>query len=191
MPNKPELPIKEFASSKDWEEWLAKNLQSSSGVWLKIAKKASGITTVTYAEGLDVALCYGWIDGQRRSFNEKYFIQKFTPRRPRSLWSKRNVGKVAELIAAGKMTPEGFAEIEAAKLDGRWDAAYDSQKDMVIPEDFIEAVESSTSAKENFAKLNKASLFHIGWRLQTAKTPTVRARRFQVLLEKLEKGEEL
>ncbi|RYG48441.1 bacteriocin-protection protein [bacterium] len=185
-----EAEIRPFASAAAWEAWLAENHASTQAIWLQIAKKGSGIETVTYDEALDIALCYGWIDGQRRTHCEKYFIQRFTPRRPRGLWSKRNVAKVAELIEAGRMRPSGLAEIEAAQRDGRWAAAYDSQKDMVVPEDFLLAVRASAPAAAHFATLKRTGLYVIGFRLHNARTPETRARRFAAMLEKLERGED-
>lgn len=182
----PELQIKPFQSSLAWEHWLSGNYHVKQGIWLKIAKKASGIKTVTYDEALDVALCYGWIDGQRKSFDGDYFVQRFTPRRSKSLWSKRNVGKALRLVDAKKMQSAGLAEIKAAQQDGRWQAAYESQKDMVVPEDFILAVQQNEKAKASFATLKKTDLYSIAWRLHTAKTPETRARRFKILLEMLE-----
>ena len=140
MPTSTELLILPFETKKKFAEWLAKNHDESVGLWLKIAKKATGISTVTYAEALDVALCYGWIDGQKGSFDEQYFLQKFTPRRPKSIWSKINVEKVAGLIASGEMKPAGLKAVEAAKQDGRWAAAYSSQKNMEVPADFQSAL---------------------------------------------------
>jgi uncharacterized protein YdeI (YjbR/CyaY-like superfamily) len=129
MSNDIEIPIKSFESAAAWEEWLSKNGDSQQELWLKIAKKASGITTVTYDEALDVALCYGWIDGLVNKYDDKCYIQRFTPRRSKSVWSKRNVGKVAELTKAGRMKAAGLAQVEAAKKNGRWQAAYDSKKE--------------------------------------------------------------
>ncbi len=183
--------IKPFASAKVWETWLSSNLGVTQGIWIQIAKKATGIATVTHDEALDVALCYGWIDGQRKSLDESYFLQKFTPRRARSLWSKRNITKVTALTESGRMQPGGYAEIDAAQEDGRWEAAYDAQKDMTIPDDFLAALEQNSAAKQHFSTLNKSSLFMIGWRLQTARTPETRARRMQVLITTLEKGQNL
>ncbi len=178
-----------FASASAWEMWLSGNTDTTQGVWLKIAKKASGIATVTYEEALDVALCYGWIDGQRKTFDADHFIQHFTPRRPRSLWSKRNVGKVAALIVSGKMQPAGLLEIETAQKDGRWDAAYDSPKDMVVPDDFVEAVKENELAQAAFNRSSKAEKYSIAWRLQTAKTAKIRQKRFIALLASLENAE--
>lgn len=185
MTNITEVPIKPFKSASAWQTWLSKNHGSKQGLWLKIAKKDSGIVTVTYDEALDAALCYGWIDGQKKTFDENYFLQKFTPRRPRSLWSKRNVAKVEELIKSGKMQPTGLVEFESAKKDGRLEAAYVSPKNMEIPKDFVMAVKKNKNAFEYFKILNKTSQYIIAWRLQTAKTPETRKRRFENLLQKL------
>jgi uncharacterized protein YdeI (YjbR/CyaY-like superfamily) len=187
MANNTEPQIMLFASSLAWEQWLSEFSPMQQGIWVQIAKKASGIITVTYDEALEVALCYGWIDGQRKSHNEDHFLQKFTPRRPKSLWSKRNVAKIAQLIDSARMQPAGLAEVEAAQQDGRWQAAYASQKDMVIPEDFLFAVQQNKKAAAFYSTLNKTNLYAIAWRLQTAKNPETRARRFGVLLEMLEK----
>lgn len=185
-----DLPVQTFATAVAWERWLAENQQLTQGIWIKIAKKASGIASVTHDEALDVALCYGWIDGQRNSHDDQYFLQKFTPRRPKSMWSKRNITKIAQLTESNRMQPRGFAEVEAAQADGRWQAAYDAQRDMTIPDDFILALEGNSEAKAMFTTLNKSNLFTIGWKLQTAKTPETRARRMAVLVDMLAKGEE-
>ena len=184
-----EIPMMSFPSAQEWERWLAENLGSECGIWMQLAKKGSGITTVTYDEALDVALCYGWIDGQKKSLDADFFLQKFTPRRKKSLWSKRNVGKALELIEAGRMQAAGLAEVELARKDGRWDAAYDLARDMTVPEDFVQAVGQDEKASAFFATLNKTNLYAIAWRLQTAKTPETRARRFAGLLEMVMKGE--
>src|SRR5215217_2699151 len=136
-----EIPTLPFESKKKFAAWLAKEHDKSTGVWMKLAKKNSGIASVTYEEALDVALCYGWIDGQKKGFDDKYWLQKFTPRGAKSIWSKINTQKVERLIASGEMKPAGLKAIEAAKRDGRWDAAYASQKNILIPEDFQAALE--------------------------------------------------
>jgi len=183
-----DYPIIPFATAAEFEEWLVAH-HDQPGVWLQLAKKSSGIPSVTYAEALDIALCYGWIDGLKRSFDEQYFLQKFTPRRPRSLWSKRNIGKIAELTAAGRMQPAGLAEVEMARRDGRWDAAYDSPRDMVMPEDFVRAVATNDKAKATYETLSKTNLYAIAFQLGTAKKPETRQRRFDKLLAMLERGE--
>ncbi len=163
-----------FYSPKDWEQWLEVNHTQPQGIWLKIAKKGSGVTSVSYAEALDIALCYGWIDGQRQSFDVTYYLQKFTPRRPKSVWSKVNVKKVAALTAAGKMTPAGLAAVNAAKQDGRWNQAYDSHSTMTMPSDFQTTLDEHPQAKAFFATLNKTNTYAILWRIQTAKKPETR-----------------
>ena len=180
-----------FADASSWDRWLSENHRVVRGIWLQLAKKASGIPTVTYDEALEVALCHGWIDGQRRGYDEDYFLQRFTPRRARSLWSKRNVAKVSRLIDLGRMRTSGLADIEAARRDGRWQAAYDSPKDMVVPEDFVQALEHNAKARSFFDGLGKSERFLVGWRLQTAKTPEARARRLESMIEQLERNESL
>jgi uncharacterized protein YdeI (YjbR/CyaY-like superfamily) len=184
-----ELPILPFASASAWEQWLSEHNTKIDGVWVKMAKKASGIASVTHEEALDVALCYGWIDGQRKTLDDRYFLQKFTPRRPKSLWSKRNVSKIAMLTAAGRMQPSGLAEVEEAKQDGRWQAAYDSSKNMVFPEDFLKALKKNEQAQAFFNTLNKSSVYAIARQLETAKKPETRKRRFDAYLAMLERGE--
>ncbi len=185
----PELSILPFASQSKWTDWLAKQHDKSAGVWLKLAKKDSGISSVTYAEALDIALCYGWIDGQKKSFDEKYFLQKFTPRRPKSIWSKINVEKVERLIASGQMKPAGLKAIEAAKADGRWAQAYSSQKNISVPEDFQSALDRNKKAKTFFETLNSANRYSFLFRIETAQKAETRARRIQQFVEMLEKGE--
>ncbi|MGI8483692.1 MAG: YdeI/OmpD-associated family protein [Thermomicrobiales bacterium] len=184
-----DLPILPFASALLLGQWLCEHHTHPDGVWIKVARKASGVASVTHDEAVDMALCYGWIDGQRKSHDDRFFLQKFTPRRPRSLWSKRNINKIAELTVAGRMQPSGLAEVEAAKQDGRWEAAYDSSKDMVVPEDFLVALGENTQAQSFFNTLSKSNVYAIAWRLATAKTPETRKRRFDALLAMLGTGE--
>jgi len=184
-----DLPTLPFETKKKFAEWLAKNHDKSAGLWLKIAKKAAGISTVTYAEALDVALCYGWIDGQKGSFDEQYFLQKFTPRRPKSIWSKINVEKVAGLIASGEMKPSGLKAVEAAKQDGRWDAAYSSQKNIVVPADFQSALEKNKKAKAFFETLTGAKRYSFLFRIETAKKAETREKRIGQFVQMLAKGE--
>ena len=183
MPTTTEIPILPFESKKKFAEWLAKNHDKSAGVWLKIAKKATGISTVTYAEALDVALCYGWIDGQKGSFDEQYFLQKFTPRRPKSIWSKINVEKVEGLIASGEMKPAGLKAVEAAKQDGRWAAAYASQKNMEVPADFLSALNKNKKAKVFFETLTGAKRYSFLLRIETAKKAETREKRIRQFVE--------
>jgi len=184
-----ELPTLPFESKKKWADWLAKQHDKSVGVWLKLAKKDSGIASVTIVEALDVALCYGWIDGQRLSFDEKYYLQKYTPRRSKSIWSKINVEKVERLIASGEMKPAGLKAIELAKQDGRWAAAYEGQKSISISADFQAALDKNKKAKAFFATLNSANRYSFLFRIQTAKKAETRAKRISQFVEMLEQGE--
>ena len=189
--NKADQPTKSFTSASKLREWLAKNHAKSNGIWLRIYKKDSGVKTVTYDEALDEALCYGWIDGQKNSHDEKSWLQKFTPRRSKSIWSKRNTEHIARLIKENRMYSAGLKEVEAAKKDGRWSQAYDSQKNMQIPVDFLKEVKKDKKAYAFFQTLNKANAHAIGWRLQTAKKPEIRERRIKAFLDMLAKGEKL
>jgi uncharacterized protein YdeI (YjbR/CyaY-like superfamily) len=188
---KKDTPIKAFRSSEAFQAWLATNHAKSDGIWLQIFKKGSNTKTITYAEALDIALCYGWIDGQKKKYDESSWLQKFTPRRSKSIWSKRNKENAARLIKAGKMKPAGLKEIERAKADGRWDRAYDSPSNMKVPEDFLRALAKNKKAEAFFKTLNKANTYAIAWRLQTAKKPETRDKRMKTLLEMMERGEKL
>ncbi len=188
---KEELPTVPFASEKAWEKWLEKNHADSPGVWVKLAKLESGIPSVTYAQALEVALCYGWIDGQKGAFDDEYWLQRFTPRKPRSKWSKINCAKVEALIAAGRMKPAGLREVEAARADGRWEAAYAGAKTIEVPEDLTLALEKNPKAKAFFATLKGASRYAILFRLHDAKKPETRARRLAQFVAMLEAGEQL
>ncbi len=183
-----ELPIRPFKTAKAWEAWLAKHA-GDSGVWLKIAKKDSGIATVTYAEALDVALCHGWIDGQKRSFDADWFLQRFTPRRPKGLWSKINIGHVERLVGAGRMQPAGQREVDAAKADGRWEAAYAGAATMTVPDELVAALAADAAARAFFDTLSKTQRYSICWRVHTAKTQQTRAARAQKLVDMLARGE--
>lgn len=180
-----DIPIITFADSTAWQTWLADNYTDQIGVWIKIAKKDSGIPSITHAQALDEALCYGWIDGMRKGLDEQYFLQKFTPRRKRSLWSKVNIAKVEALITEKRMQAPGLSEIELAKSDGRWDAAYESQANATIPDDLTAALKANPRAGEFFASLNKAERYAVLWRLMTAKSPEVRSARLQKMIETL------
>lgn len=184
-------PVIAFESPAAWEEWLAREHASQNGVWVKIAKKATGIPTVTHAEALEVALCYGWIDGQRKSFDEQWFIQRFTPRRARSNWSKINRDKVERLIAEGKMQPAGLREIERAKADGRWDAAYDPPSVATVPDDLQRALDANPAAAAFFATLNSQNRFAILYRVQDAKRAETRARRIETFVAMLAEGKKV
>jgi uncharacterized protein YdeI (YjbR/CyaY-like superfamily) len=182
------LPRLPFASADEWEEWLEANHAQSDGVWIRMAKKSTGIESVRYPEVLESALCFGWIDGRREALDERYFLQRFTPRRPRSKWSRINREKVEQLTAAGRMRPAGLAEVERAKADGRWDAAYESQSNSTVPEDLERELDARPEARANFEKLSRQDRFAILYRLQDAKKPETRARRLADFVQMLEVG---
>jgi uncharacterized protein YdeI (YjbR/CyaY-like superfamily) len=181
--------MKSFKAVAGWRAWLQKEHAHVDGVLLQIYKKDSGIASVDYAQALDQALCFGWIDGTRLPHDAKSFLVRFTPRRRRSKWSKRNTEHVARLITSGEMTPAGLHEVEAAKADGRWDAAYDSPANMQVPADFVAAVSKVPKAKAVFATLTRANQFSIAYRLHDAKRPETRARRMEQIIAMLARGE--
>lgn len=183
-----DLKIVSFTSVSKWELWLKENHTKSPGVWLRISKVGSPEKTVTYAEALDGALCYGWIDGRKEKFDEESWLQRFTPRRPKSIWSKRNIEHAERLVKARKMRAAGLQQIEEAKADGRWEAAYDSPGESKIPDDFLKALARNAKAKKFFKTLNKTNLYAIAWRLQTAKKPETREKRIKAIIEALEAG---
>lgn len=183
------IPIIEFKTSETFETWLEKNHNTSNGLWLKIFKKDSGEKTISYAEALDVALSYGWIDGQKQAYDEQAWLQKFCPRRAKSIWSKINIGHAERLINEGRMRSAGLKAIEKAKEDGSWEKAYDSQSKMTIPEDFLKELSKNKKAEAFFMGLNKTNLFSIGFRLQTAKKQETREKRMKEIIEMLAKGE--
>ena len=184
-----DIPVRAFKDAKAWESWLAKNQTSVDGVWMRIAKKASGARSVTYTEAVEIALCYGWIDAQKRPESETAWLQRFMPRRQRSIWSKINREKALALIASGQMKPAGLEEVERAKQDGRWEAAYDSPKTATMPPDFHKALNRNPRAKAFFSTLSAANRYAILWRIQTAKKAETRDRRIRSFIEMLEKGE--
>lgn len=185
------LKIHAFKKASDWKKWLEKNHAKSMGIWLRFFKKKSGVPSITYAEALDEALCFGWIDSQLQKYDEISYLQKFTPRRAKSIWSKRNIEHVARLVKEGRMQPVGKKEMEAAKTDGRWQLAYDSSGTMEVPKDFLTELSKNKKAKAFFEKLNRANTYAIAWRLQTAKRPETRARRMKTLLAMLAEGKKL
>ena len=186
----PALPRPQsFRSPKELRAWMVKEHTRAAGLFLRIYKKDSGVPSVTYAEALDQALCFGWIDGQKLPFDESSWIQKFTPRRPKSGWSKKNVGHVDRLIQEGQMTPAGLKEIDSAKADGRWAAAYDSPANATVPPEFVKELGRNPKAKQFYATLNKANLYAIAYRLQTAKRPETRIKRMKLIIEMLARGE--
>jgi uncharacterized protein YdeI (YjbR/CyaY-like superfamily) len=186
-----DLPILLFTRQKDWTAWLRKNHAHSPGVWLRIAKKATELQSVSYDEALKVALCYGWIDGQKRSYDELSWLQRFTRRGAKSVWSKTNRAKAEELIERGKMTPAGLEAVASAKQDGRWDAAYDSQRGATVPPDFQAALDDNPKARVFFATLDSINRYAILHRLQTAKRAETRTRRIATFIQMLRKQEKI
>lgn len=184
--------IKSFRTQAAFESWLSANHDREPELWLRVYKKGSGTPTVTCAEALDVALCWGWIDGIRKSFDERSFLQRYTPRKARSVWSQINRDNVARLTAQGRMTPHGQRQVDAAKADGRWDAAYApmrSATQATVPEDLRAAIEASAKARKTFAILGRANLFALAFRMNAMKTPAGRARKIATLVAMLERGE--
>jgi len=186
-----ELPILLFAAPPEFEAWLEENHAESDGFWLKVAKKGSGERSVTYAEGLELALCFGWIDSQKRGFDEKFFLQRFTPRRPRGRWSRINRDKAEALIAAGSVRPAGMAEVAAAKADGRWEAAYEGASTAKVPDDLRRELEANEAAREFFSGLDSSNRYAIVYRLNDAKKPETRERRLRKFVAMLERGEKI
>jgi uncharacterized protein YdeI (YjbR/CyaY-like superfamily) len=178
-----------FRSARAFETWLNKHHATSDGLWLQIAKKGAAEPSVTYAQAVEIALCWGWIDGQKKGLDDQHFLQRFTPRRARSIWSKINIGKVATLIEAGRMQPAGQAQIDAAKADGRWDGAYDGARTSSVPDDLQAALDASPKAKAFFATINASNRYAVLWRVQTAVKPETRAKRIAQLVEMLARGE--
>lgn len=189
MESKTSMPVVVFKAVKDWSAWLSKNSQVSKGVWMKISKQDSKEKTITYAEALEESLCYGWIDGQKKSFDQQAWLQKFCPRKPKSIWSKTNIAHIERLTKAGKMKPQGLKEVASAKEDGRWEKAYDAQSTMSIPDDFMQELSKNKKAHEFYKTLNKANLFSIVFRLQTAKKTETRQKRMELILDMLLKGQ--
>jgi uncharacterized protein YdeI (YjbR/CyaY-like superfamily) len=188
---KADPPILPFERQEDWAIWLDKNHATSSGVWLKMAKKASGIKSVTYDEALEVALCYGWIDGQKKSHDETSWLQKFTPRGTKSIWSKINTDKAMRLIDSGRMKPAGLKAVDSARQDGRWEAAYDSQRKAVVPDDLQAELDRNAKAKTFFATLDSRNRYAILHRIHTAKKAETRAKRIGEFVSMLAKKEKI
>lgn len=178
-----------FKNAKAFETWLKKHHATSDGLWLQIAKRGAAEPSVTYAEAVEIALCWGWIDGQKKGLDDQHFLQRFTPRRARSVWSKVNVEKVAALIESGRMQAPGLAQVEAAKADGRWARAYDGARTAVVPDDLLAALNAQPPAKAFFATLNASNRYAVLWRIQTAVKPETRARRIAQLVDMLARGE--
>jgi uncharacterized protein YdeI (YjbR/CyaY-like superfamily) len=185
------LPIILFEQPEEWADWLEQHHATSAGLWLRLAKKASGLRSVTYVEAVEVALCYGWIDGQAKSLDESSWLQKFTPRGPKSVWSKINRERVEKLIESGQMKPAGLKAVQAAQQDGRWAAAYDSPSKATVPDDLQAELDKNPEAKAFFETLNSQNRFAILNRIQTAKKAETRARRIQQFIDMLAKQEKI
>ena len=183
------IPIRSFKDAKAWESWLAKNQGDTNGVWIRLAKKNSGAKSITYAEALEIALCYGWIDAQKRGESETAWLQRFMPRAKKSIWSKINTEKALALIASGRMTPAGLDEVVRAKQDGRWEAAYEPPSTAQVPADFEALLNKSRRAQKFFRTISATNRYAILWRLQTAKKAETRVKRMRTFIEMLEKGE--
>jgi uncharacterized protein YdeI (YjbR/CyaY-like superfamily) len=184
----PDLPVEEFASATAWERWLARHHATAPGLWLMIAKKGSGVVTVDITDAIEVALCYGWIDGLRHGHDATYFRQRFTPRKPRSKWSQINRDRVEALIEAGRMRPAGHAQVDAAKADGRWDAAYAGSRTIEVPDDLTKALRRNAKARRAFEALDSANRYAILFRIHDAKRPETRARRIEQFVIMLAEG---
>jgi uncharacterized protein YdeI (YjbR/CyaY-like superfamily) len=183
-----ELPIKLFKDQLALSKWLGQNHDKSSGMWLKFAKKNSGETSINYTEAMEEALRYGWIDSQTKRFDEKFYLQKFTPRRSKSIWSKINVDKIEKLIKEGKMMPSGIAQVEQAKADGRWAAAYEGRSKMAVPEDFQKALDDSPKAKEFYEAMSSSNRYAILFRLHHYKKPETKTANINKFIKMLEEG---
>jgi len=190
-PKTAQSPIRAFRTQQDFEHWLEKNHQRPEGLWIRFARKSSGKKSISHPEALETALCFGWIDALRRPESDTTYLQRFVPRRPKSLWSQINRAKALSLIESGRMRPAGHAEVERAKQDGRWDAAYPSPANATMPPEFERELERRPKAKAFFETISRVNRYAIIWRLATAKTPETRDKLSRRFLEMLEKGETL
>jgi len=191
MKNADNLPIISFETQQDWEAWLKERHADTKGLWLKLAKKNTDIPSLSYAEALECALCYGWIDGQKASFDDLYWLQKFTPRGPKSIWSKVNCDKATALLTEGRMQPAGILQVERAQADGRWEAAYESQSKITVPADFQSELDKNEQAQEFFNTLNSVNRYAILFRIQTAKRPETRTARIQKFIAMLSQQQKI
>ena len=191
MKNSDNVPIMSFETQQGWEVWLKENHAKTKGIWLKIAKKEARSPSVSYAEALDSALCYGWIDGQKAAFDDKYWLQKFAPRTAKSIWSKVNCGKAEALIAEGRMQPAGLRQVELAQADGRWGRAYESQSKITIPDDFQRELDKNPKAKDFFNTLDSANRYAFLFRIHAAKKPETRSAKITKFVEMLNQQQKL
>jgi uncharacterized protein YdeI (YjbR/CyaY-like superfamily) len=185
-----ELPIKLFRTLAAWEKWLFAHADAA-GVWVQIAKKDGGETSISQNEAIEGALCHGWIDGQKRAMDERFFMLRFTPRRPRSVWSKINIAKVEQLIASGRMQPAGMREVDAAKADGRWEAAYEGSNRMEVPPELADALTTNARAQRFFDQMDRTNRYAFCWRVQTAKKPETRKARAEKFVAMMARGEKI
>src|SRR5579871_5943924 len=186
-----EISGRRFATAGAWAKWLEAHHASSDGVWLRLAKKGAGLRSISYAEALEEALCFGWIDAQKRPESEQAWLQRFTPRKAKSIWSKINREKALRLMEAGRMRPAGLAQVESARRDGRWEQAYDSPAQAAVPEDLRMALNANPEAQAFFGRLDRANRYAVLWRIQTAKRAETRARRVEQFVAMLARGEKL
>jgi uncharacterized protein YdeI (YjbR/CyaY-like superfamily) len=191
LSGKQDLPIKRFASKAAWDQWLSRHHETSAGLWLEFAKKGSTLVSLSHADALEVALCYGWIDGQTASVDAKWYRQRFTPRRPRSKWSQINRATVERLHAEARLAPAGLRQMEAAQRDGRWAAAYPSSRTITVPDDLQAELDVNPRARRSFEQLDSQNRYAILYRLQDAKKPETRQRRLEKFVRMLEAGETL
>jgi len=189
--NSPSEPILLFADAGEWQRWLAAQHARSPGIWVRLSKKGAETPSVSYAEALEEAICYGWIDAQKRPQSQYFWLQRFTPRGPKSIWSKRNREKADALIAARRMQPAGLRQVERARQDGRWQSAYDSPRTAEVPDDLAAALARNAKARAFFETLDRANRYAVLWRVQTAKKPETRARRIAQFVEMLARHEKL
>jgi uncharacterized protein YdeI (YjbR/CyaY-like superfamily) len=188
MPSPDDLPVLSFATQAELEEWLEREHATAPGVYVRLSKKSSGVPSVTYAELVESCLCFGWIDGISRRLDDRFYVQRITPRRPRSVWSQKNVAAVAALAEAGRMRPAGRAAVEAAQADGRWERAYPGAADMTVPDDLVAALTAEPAAQRTFEELDGTNRYAVLWRVHTAATPQTRARRIAALVRTLAEG---
>jgi uncharacterized protein YdeI (YjbR/CyaY-like superfamily) len=179
----------EFESASQWDNWLAKNHSKSNGIWIRLFKKASGVSSVSVSDAVDVALCYGWITGQSRPYDEKSWLDQFVPRRPKSIWSKINTKRAEMLIKQGRMKPAGLKQVEEARRDGRWDRAYSPPSTAKLPQDFIKALRKNKQAEKFFKTLNRANTYSVVFRLETAKNEEQRKMKIKKMIKMFERGE--
>ena len=187
----PQIPTLTYASQDEWETWLETNAESSTGIWLRLAKKAAGRVVLTYAQALDSALCFGWIDGQKKAESDEFWLQRFSPRTAKSIWSRINTEKAQALMQAGRMRPSGLREVERAHQDGRWERAYTSASNTAVPDDLQTALDANTEAKAFFGTLNGRNRYSILFRIQNVKKAETRAKKIAQFVEMLARGEKL